>query len=120
LSKNNNNEIKDAVFGNVGTMVAFKIGTEDAEFLVKEFSPVFNTYDLINIDKGTAYIKLLVDNSPTRPFSMKTIWPLLGIRREGISSKIRSLSRLKFGQDRTIVEAEIIRRTEISVPGINR
>jgi len=120
LSKNNNNEIKDAVFGNVGTMVAFKIGTEDAEFLVKEFSPVFNTYDLINIDKGTAYIKLLVDNSPTRPFSMKTIWPLLGIRREGISSKIRSLSRLKFGQDRTIVEAEIIRRTEISVLGINR
>lgn len=116
LSKNNNTEIKDAVFGNVGTMITFKIGTEDAEFLVKEFSPVFNAYDLINIDKGTAYIKLLVDNSPSRPFSMKTIWPLLGVRREGISGKIRSLSRLKFGQDRTIVEAEIIRRTEMPSP----
>ncbi|HQQ38273.1 MAG TPA: type IV secretion system DNA-binding domain-containing protein [bacterium] len=112
LTKNNNTEIKDAVFGNVGTIIAFKIGTEDAEFLVKEFAPVFNVYDLINIDKGTAYIKLLVDNSPSRPFSMKTIWPLLGVKREGISAKIRSLSSLKFGQDRTIVEADIIRRTE--------
>ncbi len=45
-----NSEIKDAVFGNVGTIVTFKIGTEDAEFLVKEFAPVFNVYDLINID----------------------------------------------------------------------
>ncbi|MBN2884600.1 type IV secretion system DNA-binding domain-containing protein [Patescibacteria group bacterium] len=121
LSKNNNTEIKDAVFGNVGTMISFKIGTEDAEFLVKEFSPVFNAYDMINIDKGTAYIKLLVDNSTTRPFSMKTIWPLLGTQREGISKKIRTLSRLKYGQDRNIVEAEIIRRTEARAPisGIN-
>ncbi|MDD2680890.1 MAG: type IV secretion system DNA-binding domain-containing protein [Patescibacteria group bacterium] len=116
LSKNNNTEIKDAVFGNVGTMISFKIGTEDAEFLVKEFAPVFNAYDMINIDKGTAYIKLLVDNSPTRPFSMKTIWPLLGTQREGISKKIRALSRLKYGQDRSIVEAEIIRRTETRTP----
>lgn len=120
LSKNNNTEIKDAVFGNVGTMITFKIGTEDAEFLVKEFSPVFNAYDLINIDKGTAYVKLLVDNSASRPFSMKTIWPLIGVRREGLSPKIRALSRLKFGQDRTIVEAEIIRRTETPTPPLER
>jgi len=112
----NTSEIKNAVFGNVGTMITFKIGTDDAEFLVKEFSPVFNVYDLLNIDKGTAYIKLLVDNSPTRPFSMKTIWPLVGIRQEGISHKIRALSRLKYGQDRSIVEAEIIRRTETPTP----
>lgn len=115
LSKNNNTEIKDAVFGNVGTMISFKIGTEDAEFLVKEFSPVFNAYDLINIDKGTAYIKLLVDNSSTRPFSIKTIWPLLGVHRPEIAPKIRSLSRLKFGQDRAIIEANIIKRTETSI-----
>ena len=118
LSKNNNTEIKDAVFGNVGTMISFKIGTEDAEFLVKEFSPVFNVYDLINIDKGTAYIKLLVDNSATRSFSMKTVWPLLGIARPEISAKIRTLSRLKFGKDRSIVEANIIRRTEIAVDSL--
>ncbi|MFA5000304.1 MAG: type IV secretory system conjugative DNA transfer family protein [Patescibacteria group bacterium] len=111
LSKNNNTEIKDAVFGNVGTMVSFKIGSEDAEFLVKEFAPVFNEYDLINIDKGTAYIKLLVDNTATRAFSLKTIWPLLGIKREGLADKIRSLSRLKYGQNAKLVEAEISRRT---------
>jgi len=115
LSKGQNTEIKDAVFGNVGTMVTFKIGAEDAETLVKEFAPVFNEYDLINIDKGTAYIKLLVDNSALRPFSMKTIWPILGTKRPGIAEKIRALSRLKYGQNSRLVEAEIRRRTAISV-----
>ena len=107
LSKGQNTEIKDAVFGNVGTMISFKIGSEDAAFLVKEFSPVFNEYDLINIDKGTAYIKLLVDNSATRPFSLKTIWPLLGNKTPGLAEKIRALSRLKYGQNARLVEAEI-------------
>ena len=113
LSKNGNTEIKDAVFGNVGTMVSFKIGSEDAEFLVKEFNPVFNEYDLINIDKGTAYIKLLIDNSAARPFSLRTTWPLVGVKHEGIADKIRSLSRLKYGQSARLVEADIARRTEI-------
>ncbi|MFA5886950.1 MAG: TraM recognition domain-containing protein [Patescibacteria group bacterium] len=111
LSKNNNTEIKDAVFGNVGTMISFKIGTEDAEFLVKEFSPVFNEYDLINIDKGTAYLKLLVDNSATRPFSLKTTWPILGLKQAGIADQIRALSRLKYGQNVRLVEADISRRS---------
>jgi hypothetical protein len=113
LSKNNNTEIKDAVFGNVGTIISFKIGTEDAEFLLKEFSPVFNEYDLINIDKGTAYIKLLIDNSAARPFSLKTTWPLVGVKREGMAAQIRSLSRLKYGQNVRLVEAEIAKRTQI-------
>jgi len=110
LSKGQNSEIKDAVFGNVGTMISFKVGSEDAEFLVKEFRPVFNEYDLINIDKGTAYIKLLVDNSALRPFSLKTIWPLLGQKTAGLADKIRALSRLKYGQNARLVEAEIQRR----------
>ncbi len=113
LSKNNNHEIKDAVFGNVGTMVSFKIGSEDAEFLVKEFSPVFNNYDLINVDKGMACIKLLVDNSATRPFSLNTIWPILGVKRPGMADKIRALSRLKYGQNTRLVEAEINRRAHL-------
>ncbi len=115
LSKNNNNEIKDAVFGNVGTMVSFKVGSEDAEFLVKEFSPVFNQYDLINVGMGMAAIKLLVDNSATRPFSLNTIWPILGVKREGMADKIRSLSRLKYGQNVRLVEAEIERRSKMSL-----
>lgn len=112
LSKGQNTEIKDAVFGNVGTFVSFKIGSEDAEALVKEFAPVFNEYDLINIDKGTAYIKLLVDNSALRPFSLKTIWPILGTKQPGLAEKIRSLSRLKYGQNSRLVEAEISRRSQ--------
>lgn len=113
LSKGQDNAIRDAVFGNVGTMLSFKVGSEDAEFLVKEFSPVFNEFDLINIDKGTACLKLLVDNSATRPFSIKTIWPLLGVKREDMPEKIKTLSRLKFGQDRRLVEMEINRRGQM-------
>lgn len=115
LSKNNNTEIKDAVFGNVGTMISFKIGSEDAEFLVKEFSPVFNQYDLINVDKGMACIKLLVDNSASRPFSLSTIWPILGVKRPGMADKIRALSRLKYGQSSRLVEAEISRRAQLAL-----
>jgi len=111
LTKNNNTEIKDAVFGNVGTMITFKVGSEDAAFLVKEYAPVFNEYDLINVDKGMACLKLLVDNSTSRPFSLKTIWPLLGTKRPGLADKIRALSRLKYGQNVRLVEAEISRRS---------
>jgi hypothetical protein len=113
LSKGQDTTIRDAVFGNVGTMLSFKIGSEDSEFLVKEFAPVFNEFDLINVDKGTACLKLLVDNSTTRPFSLKTIWPLLGVKREDMPSKIKTLSRLKFGQDRRLVELEISRRSQM-------
>jgi hypothetical protein len=81
--------------------------------LAKEFAPVFNQHDLINIEKFTAYVKLLIDNTASRPFSMTTLWPLPGIARDGMKSRIKSLSRLKFGQDRNIVEAEIRRRTNI-------
>jgi len=112
LSKGADTAIKDAVFGNVGTMLSFKIGSEDAEFLVKEFAPVFNEFDLINIDKGSACLKLLVDNSTTRPFSIKTIWPIIGVQRKEMVAKIKTLSRLKFGQDRRLVELEISRRSK--------
>ncbi len=114
LSKNNNTEIKDAVFGNVGTIISFKIGSEDADFLVKEFAPVFNEFDLVNIDKFTAYTKLLVDNTAVRPFSMKTMWPLPGKANYELADKIKNLSSLKFGKDKSLIEAEINQRTRIS------
>lgn len=111
LTKNNNTEIKDAIFGNVGTMICFKVGSDDASFLIKDFAPVFNEYDLVNVDRGLACIKLLVDNSSTRPFTLKGIWPLLGTKNADIADKIKSLSRLKYGQDSKLVEAEIKIRT---------
>jgi len=114
LVQKQDTSIKDAVFGNVGTWMLFKIGSEDAEVMEKEFAPVFNQYDLINIEKYTAYIKLLINNTASRPFSMKTIWPLPGKPREDLVPKLKSLSRLKYGQDRSIVEAEISRRTRVA------
>lgn len=113
LVKNQDTSIKEAVFGNVGTWVLFKIGSEDAEVMEKEFLPVFNQYDLINIEKFISYVKLLIDNTACRPFSMKNLWPLPGIKRDGLANKIKSLSRLKYGQDRNIIEAEIARRAKL-------
>ncbi|MBU0722221.1 type IV secretion system DNA-binding domain-containing protein [Patescibacteria group bacterium] len=110
LVKNQDTSIKNAVFGNVGTWLLFKIGSEDAETMAKEFAPVFNQYDLINIEKYTTYVKLLVDNTASRPFSMSTVWPLPGVKRQDLAAKIKSLSRLKYGQDRNIIEAEIFSR----------
>lgn len=109
LVQNGDTSIRDAVFGNAGTWILFKIGMEDAEVMEKEFSPVFNQYDLINIEKYTAYVKLLVDNTATRPFSMHT-HPLEEPTRPGVEEKIKSLSRLKYGRDRNVVESEIHQR----------
>ncbi|HTW96593.1 MAG TPA: DUF87 domain-containing protein [Candidatus Methylomirabilis sp.] len=103
--------IRSAVFGNVGSWFTFKIGSEDAEVMAKEYSPVFNEYDLINIEAYTAYVKLLIDNTASRPFSMKTLWPPAGgVDRPEIVDKIKTLSRLKYGRDRSLIEAEINKR----------
>jgi hypothetical protein len=117
LVKNGNTTIKDAVFGNVGSWLVFKIGSGDAEEVEKEFSPVFNQFDLLNIEKYTAYVKLLIENTASRPFSMNSIYPIAGIPRDDIKQKIAALSRLKYGQDRQIIEANIRRRSEIGGQG---
>src|SRR5690606_28150786 len=65
-------KIKDAVFGNVGTLVSFRIGQDDAEYLANQFSPTFEAPDLINATVGNAYIRLLVQGQPTLPFTMTT------------------------------------------------
>jgi len=114
LSKGQDTSIKDAVFGNVGTWGLFKIGSEDAEVLEKEFGPTFNQYDLINIEKYTLYIKLLIDNTTSKPFSMGSPWPIAGNPDEDMLNKIKSLSRLKYGQDRRIIEEEIRKRIELA------
>jgi hypothetical protein len=113
LTKKGDTSIKEAVFGNVGTMITFKVGSEDAEFLKKEFSPVFNEYDLINVEKYTAYVKLLIDNTTSRPFSINTPWPLAGEERDEMPGKLKHLSRMKYGQPREKVESEILERSKI-------
>ena len=108
ISAKGDTTIRDAVFGNVGTMVAFRIGTEDADFLGKEFAPVFTPFDLVNVEAYTANAKLLIDNTASRPFNMAMYPPAKG--DTSITAAIKQLSRLKYGRDREIVEAEIQER----------
>ena len=101
-------EIRDAVFGNVGNILAMRVGAQDAEFLVKQFTPVFNESDLVNIDNFKAYVRLLVYGKTTRPFSMSIYPPEKG--NTGIAAGLRRISSLKYGRDRAIVEKEIMER----------
>jgi hypothetical protein len=98
-------DISKAVFGNVGSMSAFRVGSEDAEFLEKQFAPTFKASDLINIDNYQCYSKLLVNNMATEPFNMKTYPPSEG--NEEIKEALKELSRYKYGRSAKIVNAEI-------------
>ena len=101
-------KIRDAVFGNVGSMAVFRVGVQDAEFLVKQFEPIFSQNDLINIDNFQAYAKVLINNETSRPFNIAM--PLASRGSPQTGKKIRELSRLKYGQPREEIEADIIRR----------
>ena len=107
--KHEDNAIKDAVFGNVGSMMCFKIGAQDAEYMAKEFAPVFTEQDLINIANYQAYLKLNIDNATSRGFSMQTIYDPAGKDHEGAEA-FRQLSRLKFAREKEFIEKEIARR----------
>ena len=98
--------IRDAIIGNVGSLVTFRIGVPDAEFMVKEFEQIADVNDLTNIDAYNCYVKLLVDNSPTKPFSMQTIKDATP-SNEKMGKAIGELCRLKYGRDVNIVESEI-------------
>lgn len=101
-------KIRDAVFGNVGSIVTFRVGSQDAEFLVKQFEPVFNQNDLINIDNLNAYVKLLINGSTSRPFNMEI--PLNYVANPERVQQLKELSRLKHGKNRQEVEMEILKR----------
>ena len=103
--------IKDAVLGNVGTLCVGRIGPDDAEILSKEFSPTFGPFDLVNSPQYSFYTKLLIDNEAAKPFCMST-FPIPKGNKE-LAAAIKELSRLKYGRDREIVEAEIMERTQL-------
>ena len=105
--------VRDAVLGNAGTIVSFRIGADDAEILSKEFAPVFGAYDLLNVEQYTAYVKLLIDNTAAKPFNMLTYPPRAGNKE--LAAAIKELSRLKYGRPREIVEAEIMERAQLGV-----
>jgi hypothetical protein len=98
-------EIRNAVFGNVGSMVVFRVGADDAEFLKNQFEPVFSPQDLMNIDNFNAFVKLLINNQTTRPFNLRTIKEKEGSPE--MVQALREMSRLKYGRPREEVEEEI-------------
>ncbi|MFA5129514.1 MAG: type IV secretion system DNA-binding domain-containing protein [Patescibacteria group bacterium] len=112
LVKNNDTQIRDAIFGNVGTKCIFRVGTEDAEFLEKEFAPTFSMYDLQNVEGLNCLTRLLIDNTVSKPFKMKLQFaPRAGDEEKELASMIKELSRYKYGRKRELVEAEIRERS---------
>jgi hypothetical protein len=113
LVKNNDTQIRDAIFGNVGTKAVFRVGTDDAEFLAKEYAPVFGQFDLVNVEGLTALVRLLIDNTASRPFNMKIIFaPRATAKEKELSAMIKELSRYKYGRKRELIEAEILERQQ--------
>jgi hypothetical protein len=101
-------EISKAVFGNVGSMASFRVGPEDAEFLEKQFEPVFSANDLVNADNYQCFVRLLLNNESTKPFNLKTYPPTSGNREQ--VSLIKRYSGLRYGRDAQQVEREIASR----------
>ncbi|MEK9195918.1 MAG: type IV secretory system conjugative DNA transfer family protein [Patescibacteria group bacterium] len=102
-------EIRDAVFGNMGTIVAFRIGQNDVESLGRYFQPLFDGDDLLRIPNYNTIVRTLIGGVPTQPFSMATI-PPLGSPSKELGDALRQLSAAKFGRPRAIVEKEIFAR----------
>ena len=99
-------KMRDAVFGNVGTIMSFKIGAEDAEYMAKEMAPVLSEQDVIGIPNFHCYCKLNVNNTTSRPFSMATIYDE-SHRNDKLAALIKEYSRMKYGRKRVFVDQEI-------------
>lgn len=107
--------LRDAVFGNAGTMVTFRIGVEDAEAMAKEMAPTFNEFDLVNVERYNGFIKLMINGTASKPFNMATYaLPKPTDRQKEIAEAIRQLSRLKYGRPRAEVEAEVMEASMVA------
>ncbi len=101
-------DIKNAVFGNVGSIAAFRVGPDDASALEHQFQPVFDAHDMMGIPNRNAYVRVLADGTPTKPFSLKTVPP--PATDAARAAAIIERSYVRYGRPRTEVEAEISAR----------
>jgi hypothetical protein len=102
-------EIRDAVFGNMGTIVSFRIGQNDLESLSKYFQPIFDGDDLLRVPNYNSIVRTLVGGVPTQPFSMATL-PSLGTPNPRLADALKQLSAAKYGRPKAIVNQEINER----------
>lgn len=105
-------EVRSAVFGNVGTIMSFRIGASDAAVLAKEFAPRFTEEDLVNLTKFEIYLKLMINGVASEPFSALTLPPLFQAEASGTAEKVIRVSRERYAKDREIVEEKINRWSE--------
>ena len=108
-------EIRDAVFGNVGSVVCFRVGTNDAEFLAKQYAPVFDMDDLQFLPNYNTAVRMMIGGVPVQPFSMATL-PPLGAPNPQLADALKQLSAAKYGRPKSQVEAEIFERLATKAP----
>ncbi|MBX4186713.1 MAG: type IV secretion system DNA-binding domain-containing protein [Candidatus Doudnabacteria bacterium] len=102
-----NTIVRDAIFGNVGTLIVFRVGADDAEFLEKEFDPTYLLNDLVNLTKYHIYLKLMINGVSSTPFSATTLAPIA--EPTGNAEKVIKVSRERYATERLIVEEKINR-----------
>jgi hypothetical protein len=109
-------DIRDAVFGNVGSLGALRVGVDDAHYLIRHFQPIFTEADLINNGIGNVYLKVLVDGKPSEPFSVALDW--LETQRvpknPKVAQVIQDIARVKYARPKNLVEADVIRRSNLT------
>ena len=101
-------DIKGAVFGNVGSLVVFRVGADDAKYLETQFAPTFTSSDIMKIENYHAYVKMLVNGEPRKPFDIVTMPPMVGDTSR--IEALKELSYLTYGRPRDEVEAEILKK----------
>lgn len=110
LSTKESTKVRDAIFGNVGTIVCFRVGAADAFFLLKEFEPYLTEEDLVSINNREIYLKLMIDGVNSKPFSATTMSPLANDRRNLKNmEKVIKVSRERYANPKAEVEEKIIR-----------
>ena len=99
--------VRDSIFGNVGTMIVFRVGADDADFLEKEFMPEFTPEDIVNLPNYKIYLKLMIGGVTSRPFSARTLPPLVKSGNLEIEEEVIRSSRELYCRSREDVEKEI-------------
>jgi CxxC-x17-CxxC domain-containing protein len=111
----NNTSMRDAIFGNVGTIISFRVGAEDAEFLEKEFDPVFLLNDIVNLSKYNVYLKLMIDGIAGDAFSATTLPPFNLSETKDNAEKVIRISRERYGRSRAEIEEKISRWSGVMI-----
>ncbi|MCM2339210.1 MAG: type IV secretion system DNA-binding domain-containing protein [Burkholderiales bacterium] len=107
LVSDKNSSVRDSIFGNVGTMIIFRVGADDAEFLEKEFEPEFTPQDIVSLPNFKIYLKLMIDGITSRPFSAKTLPPMAKSGNKEVEEEVIKSSRELYCRSREVVEREI-------------